>query len=145
MKKMRHEFVDEVPPQLAEDVIYVSIKYATVIHLCPCGCGSEVVTPLSPADWELRFDGESVSLFPSIGNWSLECRSHYWIVDGVVEWSDPWSKDEIEAARSRDMDAKRRYFDGDNGDERRRELVKDGSGHFGSWWRQFRRRRMREE
>ena len=76
---LRHEFVEFIPDKLADGVVYVSIPYATVAHKCCCGCGMEVVTPLSPTDWELIFDGESISLDPSIGNWSFDCKSHYWI------------------------------------------------------------------
>lgn len=83
---LAHEFVDYVPAVLAEGVLYVSLRFATVVHLCPCGCGNKVVTPLSPADWQLLFDGEAVSLTPSIGNWSLPCQSHYWIKLDRVRW-----------------------------------------------------------
>ena len=71
------EFVMSIPDSLAERTLYVSMEYATVTHKCCCGCGLEVVTPLSPTDWKLTFDGVSVSLDPSIGNWSFPCRSHY--------------------------------------------------------------------
>ncbi|WP_443070717.1 DUF6527 family protein [Streptomyces sp. NBC_01601] len=83
-------------------VLYVSIPYRTCGHLCCCGCGHEVVTPLSPAQWSLTYDGESVSLTPSIGNWSLSCRSHYWIRDGRVRWSRRYSAAEIDENRDRD-------------------------------------------
>jgi hypothetical protein len=53
-----------------QDTIYISIRFATVGHKCCCGCGREVITPLSPTDWSLTSDGETVSLHPSIGNWS---------------------------------------------------------------------------
>ncbi|WP_353963011.1 DUF6527 family protein [Streptomyces sp. NBC_00365] len=36
-----------------------------------CGCGRKVVTPLAPQEWKLTLDGVSVSLHPSIGNWSF--------------------------------------------------------------------------
>jgi hypothetical protein len=49
---------------------------------CCCGCGHEVVTPFSPTDWKLTFDCVSVSLYPSIGNWSPPCRAHYFIECG---------------------------------------------------------------
>jgi hypothetical protein len=35
--------------------------------------------PISPADWQLAYDGDTVSLTPSIGNWGFPRRSHYWI------------------------------------------------------------------
>jgi hypothetical protein len=36
--------------------LYVSLEYATAIHACACGCGNEVVTPLSPNGWKLTFE-----------------------------------------------------------------------------------------
>ena len=63
------EFVEFIPAGLTEGKLYVSMLYATTVHLCACGCGNKVVLPLSPAEWQLYFDGESVSLTPSVGNW----------------------------------------------------------------------------
>ena len=90
--QMTHRFVEEIPRELEEGVLYVSIHFATAVHRCCCGCGQEVVTPLSPTDWQLAFDGRSVSLYPSIGNWSLPCQSHYWIRRDIVEWAPRWSR-----------------------------------------------------
>lgn len=97
---LRHEFVEFIPDQLKDGTIYVSIPYATVAHKCCCGCGTEVVTPLSPADWTLIFDGESISLDPSIGNWSFDCKSHYWIRGNRVRWAERWSPERIKLERS---------------------------------------------
>lgn len=83
-----HEFVEEIPEKLKAKVLYISIQYTTASHKCFCGCGKEVVTPISPADWRLVFDGKTVSLKPSIGNWSYKCRSHYWIKHSQVVWCD---------------------------------------------------------
>ena len=60
------------------------------MHLCCCGCGNEVVTPLNPDGWRLTFDGESVSLHPSISNPDMDCRSHYWITRDKVCWVPQW-------------------------------------------------------
>jgi hypothetical protein len=73
------------------------------MHLCCCGCGSEVVTPLNPAGWTLEIVGGAVTLRPSIGNWSLPCRSHYLIRQGKVVWARDMSRDEIEDGRLRDQ------------------------------------------
>ncbi len=108
---LRHEFVEFIPDELAHGVVYVSIPHATVVHKCCCGCGMEVVTPLSPTDWELIFDGESISLDPSIGNWSFDCKSHYWIRRNRVRWAERWSRERVRVARSHDRDGKERYFD----------------------------------
>jgi hypothetical protein len=86
---VEHVFVEYVPEQLDPGVVYVSVEHALASHLCCCGCGHEAVTPLGPDDWKLIFDGVSVSLSPSIGNWRLPCRSHYWIERGQVRWVRP--------------------------------------------------------
>ena len=87
----RHAFVDTLPEKLEEGVLYVSGQYATSAHNCFCGCGREVVTPIHPTKWQLKFDGIHVSLFPSIGSWSLPCQSHYWIKNDRIEWAPKWS------------------------------------------------------
>src|SRR5262245_54069897 len=97
--KLSHIFVKSVPDALEEVVVYVSVEHATVIHKCCCGCGEEIVTPLSPTDWQLTFDGKTVSLYPSIGNWNYACRSHYWIKRNTVQWAEDWSQEKIESAR----------------------------------------------
>ncbi len=107
---IEHEFVEYVPSELAEGVLYVSIPYATAVHRCACGCGNKVVTPITPADWQLLFDGDTVSLAPSIGNWGFPCRSHYWIKRDVVRWSDAWSDEQVAAGRQRDDLGREAYF-----------------------------------
>ena len=91
-KVLKHEFVEYIPAHLEENTIYVSVAFATVVHKCCCGCGNEVVTPLSPTDWKLFFDGQAISLTPSIGNWNFKCRSHYWIDRNKVKWARSWSQ-----------------------------------------------------
>lgn len=108
--KLQHRFVEYIPEQLDEETLYVSIEFGTVVHKCYCGCGSEVVTPLGPTDWQLVFDGESISLTPSIGNWSLPCQSHYWIRRNRVVWAPKWTVAQIESARAADRAAKESYF-----------------------------------
>lgn len=102
MKTLTHKFVENVPDILEDHVLYISVLYETAIHKCCCGCGSEVVTPLSPAGWSLIFDGETVSLKPSIGNWNFECNSHYWIKNNKVHWSYSMLPDEIKKVQLKD-------------------------------------------
>ena len=110
VRHLKHEFVEFIPEELKEGTVYVSIAYATVVHKCCCGCGQEVITPLSPSDWELTFDGETISLSPSIGNWGFACKSHYWIRRNRVRWARRWSQEEIEAGRCADRSAKDQAF-----------------------------------
>ena len=104
------EFVEFLPKPLAEGVLYVSIPYATASHLCFCGCGMRVVTPLSTTDWRLTFNGETVSLDPSVGNWSYPCRSHYILRANRVIWMGQISEREIRAIREKDIRDKARYY-----------------------------------
>lgn len=108
---LAHEFVKAIPDELEERTLYVSVDYATVVHKCCCGCGREVVTPLTPTDWTLIYDGVSISLNPSIGNWSFECRSHYWISKSTVKWARQWSRSRIDAGRAQDRRLKARYYE----------------------------------
>lgn len=107
-----HKFVKAFPDKLGEGILYVSVEFGTAAHLCFCGCGSEVYTRFSPRDWSMRFDGETVSLRPSIGNWSFPCQSHYVLSGGHVEWADLWSREKIEHGRAVDRKRKNRHFNG---------------------------------
>lgn len=107
---LEHRFVEYIPECLEAGVLYISIEYAIAVHCCCCGCGEEVVTPFTPIDWSLIFDGETVSLHPSIGNWSLSCRSHYFIRRGQVIEALTWSEEEIEDNRRKDRTAKESYY-----------------------------------
>jgi hypothetical protein len=99
---LKYKFVEFIPNDLADDVLYISVNFGSAIHKCCCGCGREVVTPLAPTGWKLTFDGESVTLYPSIGNWSFPCRSHYWIRNGKIEWAEDWSDLKIKREKEKD-------------------------------------------
>jgi hypothetical protein len=103
LDRVRHEFVDAVPDLLDYGVVYVSIRYAIAVHRCCCGCGYETVTPLAPTEWSLTFDGVSISLSPSVGNWSFPCQSHYWIRRNHVRWARRWSRDQVDAGRQQEV------------------------------------------
>jgi Family of unknown function (DUF6527) len=107
-----HRFVEFIPRDLEPWVLYISIEFATCVHACASGCGNRVVTPLSPDDWRLTYDGETVSLSPSIGNWAFPCKSHYWIRNGEVVWAPRLSDSRIEALRSRQRGTRLRYWEG---------------------------------
>ena len=111
MKMLQHKFVEFIPEKVEEGFLYISMEYCTVIHKCVCGCGNEVVTPLSPTDWRLTFNGKSITLYPSIGNWNFECQSHYWIRNNNVEFAGRWTDREIYLGRENDLERKAKYFE----------------------------------
>src|SRR5579859_1479051 len=111
-RRIRHEFVDLAPKLLEEGVLYVSVEYGSAVHKCFCGCGIKVATPFTPTDWKLTFDGDTVSLWPSVGNWDLPCRSHYVIERDVVHWAGDMTREQIEAGRDADRRRKTAYYGG---------------------------------
>jgi len=141
--KLTHKFVEYIPDDIRDGTIYVSIAFATVVHKCCCGCGKEVVTPLSPTDWKLIFDGQSISLDPSIGNWNFACQSHYWIKHNMVKWTPKWSKEKIYNGRKHDSLAKARYFSNTNTSETHAKVSivrKKGVGKPGkSFWQKLKK------
>lgn len=113
MSKVEHmtaEFVEFIPATLAAGVLYVSRRYRTASHLCCCGCGAKVVTPLKPGGWVVSGERDQVSMDPSIGSWNLPCQSHYFIRRGQIRWAPKWSRDEIEEARRRDDADREAHF-----------------------------------
>ena len=92
-------FVKRVPDVLEPGIIYVSMEFGTAIHSCCCGCGIKVVTPLEPDQWRLTYDGDTITLRPSVGNWDFPCQSHYLVTRNRVEEAEWWSRRRIQAAR----------------------------------------------
>jgi hypothetical protein len=101
-KEFKVEFVQYMPKVFNQGVLYVSMEYSLVIHLCVCGCGEKVATPLSPEDWKLYYDGDAISLSPSIGNWDFQCQSHYWIKMNKVISASKRYKEEDNSWKSKD-------------------------------------------
>ncbi len=102
IEQIRPESVEFIPENLEPGILYVSRRYSTASHLCCCGCGMEVVTPLNPAKWGLTEVNGTVSLNPSVGNWSFPCKSHYWISSNRVQWAGAMSAERIAAVKARD-------------------------------------------
>jgi hypothetical protein len=111
---LRWRFVDYIPQELEQGVIYFALEFGAVMHLCLDGCGERVSTPLSPAQWALTFDGETVSLWPSVGNWDIPCGSHYIIRNSRVIWSTHWSEEATRAGARDDLKAAERHFSNEN-------------------------------
>jgi hypothetical protein len=111
---VKYEFVDFIPRKMEEQKIYISIKYNTINHLCACGCGEEVITPISPTDWTLIYNGKTISIEPSIGNWSYKCKSHYWIKNNKIIWAAQFSKKKINTIRLVDNNLKKEFYNKKN-------------------------------
>lgn len=107
--KLLHEYVEFIPENLEPGYLYISRRFKTASHLCCCGCGSKVVTPLNPSKWRLIEHGETISLSPSIGNWSFPCQSHYFVKHGKVIWAKKIAKYQIAEVQRHDLADARSY------------------------------------
>jgi len=99
-----------IPRQLEQGILYFSDEFSIAAHLCPCGCGNKVFTPISPIDWSFYEDNGEPNLSPSVGNWQLPCQSHYWIEHGQIIWSNKWTPEAIIAARRAEEKRRKKYF-----------------------------------
>ena len=110
MKTIALEKVRYIPRELSAGILYVSEEYAVASHLCACGCGNKVVTPLGAAEWNFSEQGGQPTLRPSIGNWQLPCRSHYVIAAGEIHWAGQWSDAQIAAGRRAEQQRREAYY-----------------------------------
>ncbi len=144
--RFRHEVVVSIPETLQANTLYLTTEEDVAGHLCACGCGREVITPLSPTDWSITIDRRGASLSPSIGNWAFPCRSHYFIWDGVVVWARDMSDKAVAQGRRRDKERKLGHYERLNGLpvslEKSPELSsspthQSASQRLGAWWKRL--------
>lgn len=110
MRTLQHKFLEFIPSELEDGIIYITMQYRTAVHKCVCGCGNKVITPITPSDWKITFDGRTVTFYPSIGNWNFPCRSHYWIKNSRVEYVLEWSISENKSTIPVKKKGKKRRF-----------------------------------
>jgi len=111
LEKIRLRRVQYVPKTLEPGILYVAQEFGAAVHLCACGCGCKVSTPLTPTEWTLEETSAGPSLRPSVGNWQLPCKSHYWISKGNIAWSETWTPEEILAGRQAEERRRSAYFE----------------------------------
>lgn len=126
LSTIKLERVHYVPKSLEPGVLYVSEEFGAAVHLCACGCGSKVSTPIGPTEWTLQQSAEGPTLSPSVGSWQLPCKSHYWISGGKIVWSSQWTREQVAAGR--------------RGEQRRRQahyqaIDRARGGHLRRLWR----------
>lgn len=96
LTELKPVYVDEIPRTLEPGILYISERSSCSIHLCACGwCGEQTVMPFRRSCehteidqhlWVFTEEGDIVTLYPSVGNWQMPCRSHYYITRNKVEW-----------------------------------------------------------
>lgn len=125
--KIRLERVHYMPKDLEPGVLYYAEEFGAAAHLCACGCGSKIRTPIAPTEWAIEEGPRGVSLCPSVGNWQQPCRSHYWIENGSIRWSGSWSEEEILRGRAQEERRRAEYF------ERRSQIGRKKAWLRGAW------------
>ena len=128
--KFKLQRVQYMPKELEVGVLYVSEEFETAAHLCACGCGSKIRTPLGPTEWSFEETTKGPSLYPSIGNWQKPCQSHYWINQGEIHWAEQWSPEQIAAGRRSEESRRSAYYEG---------LKPKRLGIFARFWNWFKK------
>lgn len=124
MEKIKLQHVHFLPKELESGILYVSLEYGIAGHLCLCGCGNKVITPLGPAEWSFSETNNKPTLHPSIGNWQLPCQSHYCIIKGNIEWSYQFTEEQIAAGRKAEEEERKFYYEKIQNTKTKRSLVK---------------------
>ena len=110
LERIRAEHVEFMPKQLEPGILYITRKYGTAAHLCACGCGEKIRTPLGPTEWKVTESRSGPSVWPSVGNWQKACESHYVIEDGRIVWCGKWSPEQVLAGRRSEEARREAYY-----------------------------------
>ena len=124
--KIKLQRVHYMPKELNPGVLYVSQEFGVAVHLCVCGCGTKIRTPLGPTEWAIQETDAGPSLHPSVGNWQQACQSHYWIYRGEVRWAAKWTPEQIAAGRRGEEQRRHAYYDA---------FDRQRGGTLGGFWR----------
>lgn len=111
LKKIELQRVHYMPKELKLGVLYVSEEFGAAAHLCACGCGSKIRTPLGPTEWTLEETSRGPTLNPSVGNWQQACQSHYVIHQGEILWAGKWTTAQVAAGRRNEEERRKAYYD----------------------------------
>jgi hypothetical protein len=126
LERIRSEPVEFMPKQLEPGILYISQKYGTAAHLCACGCGEKIRTPLGQTEWSVTDTATGPSLWPSVGNWQKACQSHYVVKAGRIVWCGKWTPEEILAGRHAEEERREAYY---------REMYAKKPNMLGRAWR----------
>jgi hypothetical protein len=81
----RYLAVERIPDELATGVVYHNEDFEIAALLCACGCGHRI-TLLVPDSHQISSENGLVTIKPSIAVCDADCKSHYYITAGKVEW-----------------------------------------------------------
>ncbi len=78
------KYVDYIPVEREEGILYLCQEYHVSCHRCPCGCGKDVI--LDHNRWEYSILSDTITVRPSVWSFNLPCKSHYFITNNQIEW-----------------------------------------------------------
>lgn len=128
--RIKLERVHFMPKELHAGMLYVSEEFGAAAHLCACGCGAKIRTPLGPTDWSVEETSAGPTLRPSVGNWQQACQSHYWISRGEVNWATQWTPEQILEGRRDEDERRQSYYE---------SLGRPHAAKFGTPWEWFKK------
>jgi hypothetical protein len=102
--------VHYIPENFDPGVFYYSEVYAIAGHLCPCGCGNKVITPIDADHWSYTQTDGKPTLYPCLENHHLPCNSTYWLIFGEVLWSNRAPYDDKPKARKTENEERKLYL-----------------------------------
>lgn len=88
--KYAYQAVERIPKPMSEGVVYHSEEFEIGALLCACGCGHRV-SLLVPDSHQIISEGGWATVTPSISVCDADCKSHYFITAGDVEWMPAFS------------------------------------------------------
>lgn len=103
--------VDSMPKNLEPNILYYSERFGTASHLCACGCGAKIRTPIDVNEWSIIKTEQGPTLHPSVGNWQQKCRSHYLIRRGKIIWCGNWTDEQISRGREKEQQTRVEYYE----------------------------------
>ena len=90
INELKPVFVEFIPNEKEEGILYISERFRLSVHLCACGCREQTVLPFGREEggWDMVNNNGLVSLSPSIGNFSGEnpYHAHYFITENKIIW-----------------------------------------------------------
>ena len=81
---------DRIPKELSEGIVYHNPEFEIGAMLCACGCGLRIDL-LVPDSHQITSENGLATITPSVLVCAGQCRSHYFITAGRVEWANEFT------------------------------------------------------
>lgn len=89
IQKFETVYVDRLPykENMEAEKVYITNNRTQATHLCPCGCGTEILTPFGRGGYHcLENEDKSLTLSPQIEH--SPCSNRYIMYNGYIIWKN---------------------------------------------------------